>query len=61
MATESTNAWSFGVHLLTKEWCVYNVIQFYVGNDSDCEDKYVKVELKTKSIWGKVTKSNKSK
>ena len=26
MTTELTNAWSFGVHLLTKEWCVYNVI-----------------------------------
>ena len=42
MATESTNAWFCGVHLWTKEWWVYNLIQLYVVNDSDCEDKYDK-------------------
>ena len=39
MATKLTNSWYSGAHLLPKSWYIYNVIQFYVWNYFEYENK----------------------
>ena len=54
METELTNAWSFGYHIITKAWYAYNVIQLYVSNDSESEDKYDKSKNRINFVMRKI-------